>query len=271
VSGFHPHALGPRDAEPIVREMRRLCRVRTRPASIEILSEPEVQKALIDDWRYATEDVSNRAMPRVTNSDGDPFSPTSDYFDIVTSDIDTLLSAIADIPGVEASEPRNKLPAFVITKANNAQSDEWNNTVIGTVLVDGKRLCLETSSTAHADKLSGLLSTHLEGLIRYRLREEMGSVQKFIENVKADAHNVERQDDPEVTRAMRDLRQQQMMGWVDESVPLLRGLTPREAVRTGRGKREVELLLRDFEHHEAMLPDDERIDIRRIRAKLGLD
>jgi len=52
---------------------------------------------------------------------------------------------------------------------------------------------------------------------------------------------------------------------------LLRGLTPREAVRTGRGKREVELLLRDFEHHEAMLPDDERIDIRRIRAKLGLD
>jgi hypothetical protein len=99
-----------------------------------------VQKALIDDWRYATEDVSNRAMPRVTNSDGDPFSPTSDYFDIVTSDIDTLLSAIADIPGVEASEPRNKRPAFVITKANNAQSDEWNNTVIGTVLVSRRTL-----------------------------------------------------------------------------------------------------------------------------------
>ncbi len=61
-----------------------------------------------------------------------------------------------------------------------------------------------------------------------------------------------------------------MMGWVDEQIPALGGLTPREAAATPRSRVQLDLLLRDFEHHEARLPEDERFDMRRVRAVLGM-
>lgn len=271
IGAMHPFALGPRDADPVVREIRRLCHVRTRPASPECLARPMIQAALINEWRHAVETLFNRPLPRLTNTDGDPLSPTMDYFDILSPDMSELLSRLEGTPGVQKASPRGNQPAFVITREGNTKIKEWDNTIVGTITIDRRRLCLETNSTRRADQLRQLLSTHLGGLIRYRLREEMGSAEMFLEDAKSQRDEPNTIVDPEAVTLARDFRNQYMTRWLDESIPVLGGLTPREAIRTRRGKREVDILLRDFEHHEANLPEDQRIDINALRAELGLN
>jgi hypothetical protein len=148
---------------------------------------------------------------------------------------------------------------------------EWDNTIIATILLDGKRLCVETNSTRRADQLRELLSTHLGGLVRHRIREEMGSAEMFLEEAMAHRDNADAAEDPEAIKLVREFREQHMTRWLDEGIPILGGLTPREAITMRRGQQEVDLLLRDFEHHEAKLPEDQRIDIKRLRVALGLD
>lgn len=51
----------------------------------------------------------------------------------------------------------------------------------------------------------------------------------------------------------------------------LDGQTPRDAARSAKSRKKLELLLRDMEHLENRLPEDERFDMRRLRDELGLE
>jgi hypothetical protein len=62
-----------------------------------------------------------------------------------------------------------------------------------------------------------------------------------------------------------------MHGWIDESIPVLGGLTPRDAARFPRKRPALELLLKDIERHESLLPQDQQIDLSWIRPALGLE
>jgi hypothetical protein len=60
--------------------------------------------------------------------------------------------------------------------------------------------------------------------------------------------------------------------WVDEPVPALNGLTPREAVRSKAGREAVEALLREFENDEGHKrgAGGHAFDFSTVRAALGL-
>ncbi len=74
-------------------------------------------------------------------------------------------------------------------------------------------------------------------------------------------------DDPEVAAVIEQVVRQHEAAWVDESIPALGGVTPREAAADPTRRDDLERLLRSFEgdagHPGAM-------DVRRIRAALGL-
>lgn len=77
---------------------------------------------------------------------------------------------------------------------------------------------------------------------------------------------------PEEQQALiRRLKNRHYRDWPDQPLPALAGKTPREAARTRRGRDQVDLLLRQFEHHEGRLPAAERFDISSLRALLGLE
>lgn len=54
-------------------------------------------------------------------------------------------------------------------------------------------------------------------------------------------------------------------------IPALGGKTPRKAARSEKGRRELDLLLRDIENHESRLPEGMRFDMSRLRKALGLE
>ena len=75
---------------------------------------------------------------------------------------------------------------------------------------------------------------------------------------------------PELRGLLRGIKEKHMAGWVDEQIPALGGMTPREAAKKPASRAQLDLLLRDMENHESQMPADERYDFDRVREALGL-
>ena len=277
-SGTHPQPLGPRDSAWVAREIRRMCRVRTRPIGTDRLRDVNIQIKMIHAWRDEVERARMRPPPKLTNTDGDDLILTTDHFDIIGSDHSALLSRLAMLPGASEPEPDEhdkRETVFVMTKAGNARMKSWDNTIIGRIVVRGERLQVETNSTRRADTLRDLLTSELEDLLRYRLRSDVSQEELRRKAMKERTGQTRKRTKetemaPDLTALVRELRERHMLGWLDEEIPALSGLTPRAAAVSPRSREALELLLREFENHEARLPEGERFDIDRLRTELDM-
>ena len=270
--GIHALPFAPREAADVVAEARKICRVRTRRVAKSKLRDIDVQLDIIDLWRGSQEAFLSRPMPTLTNTDGDAFAITTDEYELLAPR-DRITSALESIEGVqEAKQVGNDLE-FVVTKRGNARQESWSETVIGRVLLTSSgRLRIETNSIRRVDTLRASVEEKLERLVRYRLRSEANTEQLLANaNTSKDRANSERElPPPEILAKMREYREQHMTRWLDDSIPALGGMTPREAVGNPKQRKALEVLLKSFEHSEARLPEEERIDIGRLRRALGL-
>ena len=70
---------------------------------------------------------------------------------------------------------------------------------------------------------------------------------------------------------MQELMNRYYTDWLEQSIPALGGLTPRQAVRTREGRAQVEVLLKGIENHAARGPVGAAPDVGRLRRELGLE
>jgi hypothetical protein len=206
------------------------------------------------------------------NTDGDPLQLTTDDFEVMGSRND-LADRLRSLPGAEEPEEDGNDVVFAITKPGNAQNPAWNNTLIARIVLTAQRLRIETNSTRRADAMRGSVEAHLGRSVRFRLRQETDTSALMEEaRASAGARRAPRPDPqpPEVTAALREFRSRHMTAWLDDSIPALDGFTPRHAATVRRMRARLEVLLKEFEQHEAALPSDQQIDLREVRAALGL-
>ena len=74
--------------------------------------------------------------------------------------------------------------------------------------------------------------------------------------------------------AIADLEERMLRQWVDESIPALGGMTPRQAVRTPEGRQRVLDLLDYIERQQASHPPPPGMfspDYRKVKKMLGLE
>lgn len=176
LAGIHPRSLAPRDADVAIREARRICRVRTRPVRPEQLRDPQVQLQLIDVWRA----LANRPVmpPTLTNTDGDPLVLTTDHFDVLADAERAVVARLATFPGaIEPEEGDDGSVVVTITKPGNATMKDWDNTIIGRVVIGDGRMRAESNSVQRADTLRSALTSYLDSLVTFRLRDETGAEQ----------------------------------------------------------------------------------------------
>lgn len=272
--GIHPAPLEPREADVVVREIRRMSRVRTRPVTPERLRLPQIETALIDIWRGIVEQRRTRPAPQITNTDGDPLLLTTDHFDVIGPDHATLLSRISTFAGAEepqAGDSDDGETIITITKPGNVQMKSWDNTIIGRIVIKRNRMRVESNSTRRADTLRSALADHLGSLVRYRIRDQTSPHELMRQAAKPRQQGSARPiNTAEAAAVMKEFKEQHMIGWLDQEIPALGGLTPREAAKSARSMKALKLLLRDFENHEGRLPEEERFDIGRLRAALGV-
>jgi hypothetical protein len=114
----------------------------------------------------------------------------------------------------------------------------------------------------------------LEDLLGDRLRL-LGTESKSIAQVLAEGGN---EDAPEPLilppEAMADLEECMLRQWIEESIPALNGLTPRQAVRTPEGRQMVLDLIAYIERQQTDHPPPPGMfspDYRKVKKMLGLE
>jgi hypothetical protein len=146
---------------------------------------------------------------------------------------------------------------------------EWERTIIGSASIADGRMRLETNSVRRADDLCRRIEAACGGLLRHRRREHTDPL-SLLARRGAPAERSPAPQAPEVQRLVRDYKERHYADWIDQPLPALGGKTPRQALRTPRGRERVDVLLKDMENLETRLPAGERFDFIRIRQVLGL-
>jgi hypothetical protein len=165
-------------------------------------------------------------------------------------------------------------------KHGNKKHAEWNNTVLGSIEIDGTRLVAEVNSKARADAIRNKIETALGEGIRY-LASEIQSPEKMLAEMRAagggqggaasEEHDrlVER---PEVRDKISEMMAAHWEHWVNQPLPILGNRTPTEAVRDPDGREIVESLVIQAERlgRSPNVPTDEYV-FRRLRKQQSLE
>jgi len=212
------------------------------------------------------------APVELRNTDGDPLLLTTDHFAFEPGACAAVAEKLAAVEGAEAE--RNQ-PAetyhYTFIRPGNVMHAAWDNTIIGSATLSKRGLRVETNSVARAGALRARIEEACGSLLRHRIREH-GDPQSpaLVRDVAARRERAS-PPPPEALQILRAFKARHYADWADQPLPALAGRTPRDAIRTARGRKEVELLLKDMENHEARLAPGEEFDFGMIRRELELD
>ena len=166
------------------------------------------------------------------------------------------------------------------------ESGSWNDTVdidgepvVRAVLRrDGGDLVVETNSVIRAEEALERLLT-LEGVsfevidsVRTSLDElDTSSVSTATSQQTTWLAGDDTSDMPdEIRRVLEDVMVEQERKWIEEPVPALGGLSPRDALTDPTRREDLMALLAEFDRRASTSPSVGTFDVDRIRALLGL-
>jgi hypothetical protein len=144
---------------------------------------------------------------------------------------------------------------------------------LGTFVLEGGRVVLETTSKARAERGRAFLEALAGDAVRYRATG-FESVEAAMARRPAEPAPEADQVPPEVEAELLGARyDKHYRAWVDTSLPALRGQTPSEAARSKAGRPRVVALLKDMESLSARerLAGRPAYDFGWMWVELGLD
>lgn len=256
-----------------------------------------ITKEVIREWDiellYLFHEIADRLynppMPTLQNTDGEAISLHKLVFDLniePQAAFDALKHLALDdsvedmlTDAVRDRDGRLIHARFAWKKSGNKMHAEWDNTVLGWIEIDGKRLVAEVNSKNRADLIRGLIEKAMGDGIRYRA-SEIQSLDKMMadrqpvggeHDRKALRESERLAEIPEVRVKISEMMEAHWERWVDQRLPILGDRTPMEAVRDADGREIVESLIKQGER-SARNPGmhiDQHV-FRRLRERLGL-
>lgn len=231
------------------------------------------------------DDLLYPQLPELRNTDGDPLQMHTLIFELDAPE--AAVERLADL-AAGVSEPEverdadGKLVRAELTwaKPGNRMHKDWDNTTLGHIRIEGKRLTAEVNSAKRAATLRKLIEQRL-GDTAHAKPSIVQSVQSLLEREptpqeQAQRHRREREQaefaaQPEVQAALHEYLRNHYRNWVDEKLPALGNRTPRQAVRDPDGREAVEALINQIERDGVRMtpPLDPEI-VRELRETLGL-
>ncbi len=268
IAGCHPRQLPPGFAAEWTKRARSSCRSRRSKIPPERLRQSDVIVPFFTSWGAAARAMDERPLPTFANTDGDPLLLTTDQFRIPPGRREEVEGRLGAGEGVEIDSAQSGGTRFTFTRPGNTRIKSWENTVVGSALISGDALRIETNSIRRADALRGRIEQACGDLIEHKGR--VHSDPKALMKKDPKRKRAVEKTPPELIQYLLKARMQHMRDWVDESVPALGGLTPRQASADVKARRKLDILLKDFENREARHPREEQIDIGELRRILGM-
>jgi len=231
------------------------------------------------------ENQSGPRLPEISNSDGESFAFTTLHFPLLPATAPTALrEALGTIPSLSPASDRfwnwledgpstvEAAPAprpgtrLITTMDDGAR-------VLGNVEITPKAVTLSVNSERRAERGRAMLEPALSGLVRA----------PFVERQELEQALAERQDKPKPSSGLsreeeRAIVQQSLDAHyrqtLDQLLPLLGNISPRQAVRTPRGREKVAAWLKMLENNGMRRPPDDPMagyDFGWMWAKLGIE
>lgn len=271
LAGCHLRSLPPREGDAARRQLRSALRVRAVKVSTEKLRDATAQGTLFRIWQEVVDAADARPPPKVQNTDGEDLILTVDRFDVADGKTDDVVACLLALPDAQRDKWDDGTVTVSFVRDGNAKG-VLPTTLIGRAVVEGGVLRLETNSRERADRLRGLVAERLGALVSFRIREHSDPVAYLAGGAKFGARPAASEPMPsEVLEVVKRMQAEHYQRWLDEELPALGGLTPRQAARRrGAPRKSLELLVAEIEHAEAGRPEQERFDVAALRRDLGM-
>lgn len=250
--------LAPRDADDArLLACERLDLPKTKAVALAKVLVSRVQRALPRIWHEHREAVHARPLPELRTPDGEVLLIVEDGYTLYGPNVEAVLSAI---PGMEP--PAEAHDSWTLSSGDGAfqrtsiarEVQHWNASSFTLEQADRTRAVLE--------KAFGKRVSHL-GRATQRLEDRQPAAAS--PGVSGSQANT-----PEVQAAVLQFKSDHYATWPDHPLPALDGKTPRQAMRTQKGRAAVERLLAEIEHREQASPPAVRYDVDALRTALGL-
>jgi hypothetical protein len=233
------------------------------------------------------ESLLHPAPPELRNTDGDvlcfhrllyeidspqvAFDALKDLA-LLHDEVDLLADAVRD------DADRLHKVAFSWHKRGNKLHKSWDNTVLGSLTIEGSTLTVEINSEKRAKKFRALADKRLKGQARYKttvIESPEAMLAKHATREPAGARLLSEHEQlmqlPEVQAQLAGMMRAHYENWIDEKLPALDGKTPRQAVKNPDGRELVEALLAQCERDTPrQFPFSLEEMFARLRVQLGL-
>ena len=236
------------------------------------------------------DDIHHPRPPKLCNTDGDPLVPTTLRFDLRCPPgeaFERLKSLALDMGDGELLADAERDAAgqlravrFSWLERGNRQHESWENTVLGTIAIDGPRLTIEVNSARRSRRIRTQVEERLgeDAVFRAALTESIEeqlartpSPEEERRRARAREESERLEALPEVQEALRGFLARHWENWLDSKLPALRFETPRQAAKTPAGRERLEALFAEFACHARHATQPELApDVAELRARLGM-
>ncbi len=284
MSGLGPYPLFPSDHNVIIDFRENFLKPR---AGIDRAKLKERSLEVVLFYRQLVGRVLNPQPPQLQNTDGDRLEPTTLEFELrcgVREAFDRLASLSVIHSAEDMLEDATFSDAGDLTKVTiewgkrgNKMHRDWDNTTLGHLTLEGGAISVSVNSVKRAKKIRGLIEKRLGCDVLY-LRQTIESADVLLDPSRRDVPVALEDPDvpalgstPEGRAYIEELNRRHWQAWLDEKVPALGNLTPREAARTRLGRERLDALLTEYAWRQHASPHNViRFDGDWVRRELAL-
>ena len=224
-------------------------------------------------WEWF-DDLRDIGPPRLANTDGDPLEWQTASFSLGDADaVELFLRQRDDVDPPDEGEPSiyhwfrqdPQAPQPPQPKSELGPS----RTLLGSIQIIGAELILEVNSRARLDTardwLERIPGVRFQSVQSKDILNDPSPLDDRLPGPPSDIPPAE------MAALLRQVIHQYAMKWLDDSIPMLGGQTPRQAVKTAAGRQQVTLMIRSWPSQAG--PDGQQIAPPReeMLKELGLE
>lgn len=232
------------------------------------------------EYKIFIDSIVNPTPPTIVNRDGDKINFQTLHFEIENAH--EAAHALKDLcvhadpnEALALSSKFNESGKIIFTEIAWTKLDKIHqNTGLGHIKIDGKKLSVSVNSDNRAEKFKELMAQRLPHA-KFKTIAFETSVEGLLEKGRAEQLNKQKDSmldpnkNPEIKKMLEEQLERHWNHWPDTPLPALGNLTPREAVKTKFGREKVIALLESFE--ERTIPHMPPHDFGKVKKSLGLE
>ncbi len=227
-------------------------------------------------YHNCVEEILNPTLPEIRNTDGDKLVFTTSRYTFKPTNREDIIVKLKSMRNFEYDGDKEDESEFAWTIENKKKA-MMQTVTKGNIKVGLDHILTDCNSKPRDKYLRNRLVKNLGDLIKHKdtthnpydsdelpdaLPEASGESSALdLDTLSEDAR-----------QQLVEFLEQEYMNWTDQRIPALQDKTPKEAVKTPKGREKVADLINDWENTQLRMPDRQfEFDFNKLRVELGLE